>query len=83
MAIKKKLVNIMVSPSINQVGITFAFEEGPSDHYLLPLKLAVQLKDRIQQACDLSAKYTQRPAGDSVGVSEGVSMSFIGPSKEH
>lgn len=74
----KKLRSIAVSKADGQVALSFTYDTGPKDHILLPVTVAMQLTDRLIEAC----KASQGAPGDGIAVSEHVSMKIFDP-KEH
>lgn len=75
MAFGKKLINITVSHSTGQVGLSLFYDNDvPAEHVLLPLKVAIQVRDKLFRACDLAARGVEKPVGDDVGVSDHVSL---------
>jgi len=80
MASSKKLKNITVSHSPNQVGISFFFSDAPTDHFLLSMQVARDFRDKLDSAIRMACA-PPVPA-DNVGVSEYVKVSISTP-KEH
>lgn len=75
---KRNVKSISIFPSQGRVGIVFEYESGPADPFLLPLKVALQFKDKLIGACNEVAKNGGAP-GDSVGVQDFVSMHITPP----
>lgn len=67
----KKLKQTIVTYSPGQVGLTFIHIDAPNEHFLFSLTQARELSCKLVQACELA---TPKPTGDSVSVSEHVSM---------
>lgn len=83
MATGRKLKNVTVSYGENQVGLSLLFDSGTADHYLLPLNVATQLKDRLVEACEMAKPQQNHGPGDGVAVSEYVGMRINPPTKGH
>lgn len=80
MATSKKLNNITVTHQPQQVGVSFFFDDAPTDHFLLSLNVARKFQEKLTQAIDLASR-PQAP-GDGVSLSEHVSLSLSKP-QEH
>lgn len=78
----KKLSNLTISHSVGRVGISLFYEDHPAEHVLLPLSVAMQVRDKFIRACDLAG--SGRTAGDDIMVSDRAAMSIVTPKrKEH
>jgi hypothetical protein len=76
--LSKRLLNVTVSHSPGQVGLSLFYEEGPAEHILLRVAVARDVADKLSEACALAQP---RSPGDSVGLSDHVAM-VIKPSGE-
>jgi hypothetical protein len=97
MATGKKLKDIAIIPAPGQVGVSFIFEDSPTEHFLLSTAIAEQVSEKLGHAVTLAkqpppgkgdsaagpAKLPSRPPGDGMGLSDYSSMSIVTPKKEH
>ena len=86
MATSKKLKDIAIIPAPGQVGVSFIFEESPTEHFLLSAAIAEQFSEKLGHAVTIAkqpAKVVSRAPGDGMGLSDYSAVSFTTPKKEH
>lgn len=71
-----KLSNINVVHAPGRVAMSMTFEDAPDVHYVLPLKIAQALLDKLGRACQFAAASAP---GDSIGVSDAATVKILPP----